>query len=198
RTPVTQFSVKRNRPRIRMSRRVLTLPMPSMLVVGQQLALVAAAIFTGAAIHINVAEQPARLQLDPGPPTCTMEAQLRARIDLAILARDRVGCARCAGLFWQLGLALAAWSGADPRQLALHPPGSSGQQPLQTVPPLNKSWRRRRREPQTSRHATWSRPGANFMQCVARSGLVPPWSIYGRRCRLSAKARSRTQGSEGA
>jgi hypothetical protein len=102
--------------------------MPSMLVVGQQLALVAAAIFTGAAIHINVAEQPARLQLDPGPPTCTMEAQLRARIDLAILARDRVGCARCDGLFWQLGLALAAWSGADPRQLALHARGSSGQQ----------------------------------------------------------------------
>jgi len=109
--------------------------MPSMLVVGQQLALVAAAIFTGAAIHINVAEQPARLQLDPGPPTCTMEAQLRARIDLAILARDRVGCARCDGLFWQLGLALAAWSGADPRQLALHARGSSGQQGLEAAPP---------------------------------------------------------------
>src|SRR5215468_9780995 len=62
-------------------------------------------------------------------PTYAMEAQLCAWIDHAILARDHVGCARYAGLFWYLGLALAPWRGADPRQLALYARGrSSGQQ----------------------------------------------------------------------
>src|SRR5262245_48705867 len=99
-----------------------------------------------------------------------MEAQLRAWIDHAILARDHLGCARCAGLFWYLGLALAPWRGAAPRQLALYARGrSSGQQ----APGGDAAGIRERRDT--------LRPGASFMQCVARSGLAPPWSIYGRR-----------------
>src|SRR5262249_14853354 len=65
----------------------------------------------------------------PWRPAYAMEAQLRAWIDHAILARDHLGCARCTGLFWHLVLALAPCRGADPRHLALYARGgSSGQQ----------------------------------------------------------------------
>src|SRR5262245_5162791 len=64
----------------------------------------------------------------PWRSSYAMEAQLRAWIDHAILPRDHIGCARCAGVFWYLGLALAPWRGADPRQLALYARGRSSSQ----------------------------------------------------------------------
>ena len=163
-----------------MSRRVLTKPMPSMLVVGQQLALVAAAIFTGAAIYINVAEEPARLQLDPGALLAQWKRSyargLIMQFSLVIMsgALDVLVYFGSWDWHWLLGavLILANW----PYTLAV-------------VLPVNK--RLEATLPQAANAETRGPVETWGKLHAVRSALgLGATLVYGRRCRPSAKVMS--------
>jgi hypothetical protein len=146
--------------------------MPSALDVSQQLALVTAAIFAGAAIYINIAEQPARLQLDPGALLTQWKPSYARGLIMQsslVIISGALGVLVYFGTWdwrWLLGavLILANW----PYTLGVVLPVNKR---LEATPPGSA----------TPRHAAWLRPGANFMHCVAGSGLARPWSIYGQR-----------------
>ena len=83
-----------------------------------QLAVVVAAVFSGAAVYINLAERPARLSLDDRSLLVSVQARVRhasvarsGRLPLGFVGLVADGC-----------LAVANWSFGTRNELAVYPP----------------------------------------------------------------------------
>jgi hypothetical protein len=87
-----------------------------------QLALIVAALFAGAAIYVNVAEQPARLGLEDRSLLVQMEARLQARLYHASIAGHRRVSFGHADVVADQQLGMASWCRRHRRQPALYTP----------------------------------------------------------------------------
>ena len=92
-----------------------------------QLALIAGALFTGAALYVSACEQPARLHLEDGALLTQWKPAYKRGIAMqAPLAL--VGALLGVIAWWQTRLALARWRRGHPGKLAFYVPGHHAHQ----------------------------------------------------------------------
>lgn len=132
------------------------------------LALITAAIFFGAAIYINLAEQPARLALDAGAALREWVPAYRRGFEMqASLAI--VSCLLGAMAWWQTGNALWALGAAV---IILNWPYT-----LLVIMPVNRRLETTRPDQANAETHELIARWAGFMPAVVRSVRSPRWSI---------------------